>query len=67
MKTQTDKQTVTKTRFDNLGLMHVCPSLWRFVDLSDGGEACVGPYYKTKLEALSDLHRYATEVFGTSV
>lgn len=63
-KTNQTERTVTKTRFDNLGLMHVCRSLWRFVDLSDGGEACVGPYYKTKIEALGDLNRYATEVFG---
>ena len=55
----------TKTRFTNLGYINDAPGLWRFVDLSDNSNARVGPQYKTKIELLCDLDRYATQVFGT--
>lgn len=54
---------VRPTQFQNLGYAQIDKSLWRIVDLSDS-PACVGPYYKTKIELLCDLNRYATQVFG---
>lgn len=64
MNTNTHHESPTKTRFSNLGYIKDAPSLWRFVDLTDNSQARVGPQYKTKIELLCDLDRYATQIFG---
>lgn len=58
----------TQTRFKYLGLTKADTNLWRFVclDWESGGTskfspAAIGPYYKSKGEALADLNRYAEE------
>jgi hypothetical protein len=51
-----------KTRFVELLYRCVSKGSWRIVDASDFRD--IGPTYKSELELLSDLHRYATEVFG---
>ena len=58
---QTTFGNVRPTRFDGLGYANDAPGLWRVVDTSDGWESRVGPQYKTKMELLADLDRYATE------
>jgi hypothetical protein len=61
-------QTITRTRFPELGLEKQGPNLWRFLDLSEpriGGRfSAVGEYYRTKAEAMGDLERYARESWG---
>lgn len=47
---------ITKTRYPELRLAQVTRSLWRYVTEDN---AIVGPFYKTKLEALADLDNYA--------
>jgi hypothetical protein len=54
---------VRSTSFNRLGYVNLGKSLWRIVDLTDS-PACVGPMYKTKIELLCDLNRYATQTFG---
>ena len=59
----------TQTRFENFAILHVAPSLWRFVHRDDASEKfemknTVGPCYKTKMEALADLQRYAVNDWG---
>lgn len=61
-----NRETIYKTRYQELGYAHLDTNLWRFVDLIDGGTifgACTGPHYRTKAELLADLDRYARE-FG---
>jgi len=48
---------ITKTRYAELGVTRIDRSTWRFVAMD--GEAPVGPFYRTKTEALADLERYA--------
>lgn len=47
----------TKTRYQELALGHIDHGHWQY--LSDGAQ--IGPIYKTKLEALADLERFAVE------
>lgn len=49
---------VTRTRFKEIGVAKI-GSDWRFVAIET--DCTVGPCYKTKMEALADLPRYATE------
>ena len=51
--------SIRKTCFEELGYVCDGPGLWRVVDLSDGRQARVGPQYRTKVELLADLERYA--------
>lgn len=58
----------TETRFSMLGVSKCAPGLWRFVSLDwEGGgtkpdaPSAIGPQYRTKGEAVSDLDRYARE------
>ncbi len=51
---------MTKTRFPALAVGKIGRD-WSFYDISDGKEARVGPVYKTKMEALCDLDRYARD------
>lgn len=53
--------TIHSTRYAELGYVHDGPSLWRIVDLTTGSR--VGLHYRTRLELLADLERYA-ESFG---
>ena len=54
-----------RTRVPFLGLERVDKDCWRFFDLEDASRpAAVGLCYKTKAEALADLHRYASENWG---
>lgn len=57
---------MSPTRFPPLGLDRIGRE-WSFFDTSDGQEHRVGPIYKTKMEALADLHRYARESWGMDV
>jgi hypothetical protein len=52
------------TRFEELGYAKLAPGLWRVVDTS-AGDAVVGPHYRTRVELLTDLERYATEYGAT--
>ena len=56
------KQRLTQTRYEELAVGQISPGVWRFHDVTDpkrGGDvSAVGPYYKTKGEALADLERY---------
>lgn len=47
---------VTRTRFPELDLWN-CRGFWQFAN----GGSQVGPQYRTKMEALADLPRYAKE------
>lgn len=49
----------TQTRIDPLALARFAPNHWQFVDTSDKRNAQVGPIYRTKAEALSDLESYS--------
>ena len=49
------------TRFLELNYVKIKDGLWRIVDASTG--APVGPHYRTKMELLADLDRFAS-VFG---
>lgn len=49
------------TRFPELGFAQHGPGLWRIIDLSTG--SAVGSQYKTKVELMGDLERFARE-FG---
>jgi hypothetical protein len=53
---------ITKTRFAELGLSKIGKD-WRYMDLTDGAPAAIGPYFSTKIEALAELGNYA-EQFG---
>lgn len=55
----------TKTRFAELGILKCTPSLWRIVDITEGLDSgrVIGPHYRSKMELLADLPRYAQE-FG---
>lgn len=56
--------TVRSTRFAILGYRQDAPGLWRIYDTSDPRRpAAVGPHYRTKMELLADLPRYARD-FG---
>ena len=55
---------MTKTRFDVLGLDKIDRNDWSFFDISVNPAARVGPIYKTKIEALCDLARYARDSWG---
>ena len=46
-----------RTRYLELAYEHIMPNLWRIV-ATDTGQA-IGPYYRTKVELLADLWRYA--------
>lgn len=57
-----NKLKISATRFADMGYTNSNPAgkaLWRFVDLTDGRLATVGPQYATKDELLSDLESYA--------
>lgn len=47
------------TRFPELGYAKMDENLWRIVDRD--GDAPVGPHYRSKMELLCDLQRYAAE------
>lgn len=53
-----------RTRFAELGYRLDAPECWRIVDLSSGHS--IGPHYRTVLELLADLERYAAG-FGCAV
>lgn len=56
---------LTRTRYPGLGLTHNGPNRWRWVDIHDPSNVgCVGPVYRTKIEAMGDLERYARESWG---
>ena len=49
-------ESIRPTRFPELGYRKDGPSLWRiYADM----ESAVGPFYRTKVELLGDLERYA--------
>lgn len=48
-----------KTRFRELGYEHITPGLWRIIALDD--KKAVGPHYRTRIDLLADLVRYARE------
>ena len=58
--------SIRPTRFKELGYRHDSERNWRIVDIMDGGESSIGPYYVTKAELLADLERFA-EVFGCNM
>lgn len=51
---------VIKTRFENLGFTN-CGKYWSFCDLSSEFLATIGQHYRTKVELLADMHRFAEE------
>lgn len=51
----------TITRVEPLALVNFGRAHWQFADISDGRQSQVGPIYRTKLEALADLERYAID------
>lgn len=51
---------MTPTRFEPLGLDKIGRE-WSFYDCSSNPPARIGPVYKTKMEALCDLPRYAKD------
>lgn len=51
------------TRYKELGYWQAGPGLWRILDLTDGAPSEVGPFYRSKVELLTDLARYARQ-FG---
>ena len=54
-------QKLTQTRYPELAVGRIAPGCWRFHDMTDpdrGFASAVGPYYKTKGEALADLENY---------
>lgn len=53
---------IKPTRFLELGYRHECPGLWRIVEMTDGKP--MGPLYRTRLELLADLERFAREDYG---
>ncbi len=58
----TFKYRIHPTRFAELGYVNYSPGDWRVVALdSDNPDTnSVGPHYRSKLELLADLERYAT-------
>jgi hypothetical protein len=60
--TQTANWTVYKTRFPELSYMKHAADLWRVIDTETG--CAVGQHYRTRIELLSDLDRYASEYLG---
>lgn len=50
-------QTLHATRYPELAYVRVDRVTWRFADASTG--ANIGPYYRTRVELLADLDRYA--------
>lgn len=57
--------TVHRTRFPELGYVKIDNACWQFIDLNQPDRmAQVGPHYKTKVELLADLERYARESWG---
>ena len=63
-----NKYKVYKTRFPFLGYTKIDVGCWMILDISDDRYDShimqVGTHYKTKMELLADLERYATEVWG---
>lgn len=55
---------MTQTRYKALALGKIGRE-WSFYDVSSGNPARVGPVYKTKIEALCDLERYAKDAGWT--
>ena len=47
---------VKRTRYPDLGYART-GDIWRVVDINSG--SVVGPHYKTRIELLADLNRYA--------
>lgn len=52
---------ILRTRFPELGIQNQGVRNWRYIDTSTG--QAIGPSYNSKIEAFSDLQRYAEE-FG---
>ena len=50
-------EAIHPTRYPELGYTRVAPGVWRIVDTSTS--RVVGPTYRTRLELLMDLQRYA--------
>ena len=61
MKSVIGQLELRPTRFKELKYANVTVGLWRIVDAST--EQTVGPHYRTKVELLADLTRYAKD-FG---
>lgn len=51
--------SASPTRYDGLGYRKVDATTWMFVDTSDGGDAQIGPQYRSKAELLSDIESFA--------
>lgn len=49
------------TRFAELVYRYDGHQLWRVYDATDGSPRAVGPHYRSQLELLADLPRYARE------
>jgi hypothetical protein len=60
--TQTANWTIYETRFPELSYMKHAANLWRVIDTGTG--CAVGQQYRTRIELLSDLNRYASEYLG---
>jgi hypothetical protein len=50
---------IRPTRFPELGYCKHAANLWRIIAMDT--ESAVGPQYKTKMELLADLPRYASD------
>lgn len=61
-------RTVKPTRYAELSYTEVIKDDWRVVYARDqqlpNVLATVGPHYKSEIELLCDLHRYAKESWG---
>jgi hypothetical protein len=54
--------TIRPTRYTGLGYREDFRGCWRIYDISEPGrQGAVGPKYRTKVELLADLDRYARE------
>ena len=47
------------TRYSTLFYAYIDVGLWRFVVCDNGCCHAVGPYYRTRVELLADVDRYA--------
>ena len=54
------KDTITPTRYPELGIAQHGPGLWRIISDGDYYKGATGPHYATKGEAFADLDRFAS-------
>jgi hypothetical protein len=60
------KVKVYKTRFKELGYCHSLSGEWRIVAREEDPPAAVGPMYRSRVELLCDLERYAA-IYGCKI